>query len=83
MGVTKGVGQRLLMFLSVREQTGMHYLEIILRQVYQSAKVVSFWGFFSSTDPVSVTGAWAWCGGNWSESGMFIWGLALEVEAPG
>ena len=59
----------------MREQTGMHCLEIILGQVYQSGKVVSFWlvffvVFFSSTDPVSVTGlglgggAHGWVGGN-------------------
>ena len=46
---------------------------------------------FFSTDPVNVTGGlglvWglmARLGGTAShESGMFIWGLALEVEAPG
>ena len=44
MRVTK-VGQRFNV-LSVREQTGMHCLEIILGQVYQSGKGISCWDFF-------------------------------------
>ena len=71
----------------------MHCLEIILGQGYQSGKVVVsfcflFCFFFISTDLVSVMGGLVWglmasLGGTAShESGMFIWGLALEVEAP-
>ena len=91
------VGQWLLVFEHA-QTTGMHCSEILLDlDAYNIGKFVFFYFIFFiylffPTDPVSVTVAWAWCGGSWlgcrelqamRALGMFVWGLALEVEAPG
>jgi hypothetical protein len=43
---------------------------------------IYYYYYFFPTDPVSVTVA-GLQGTASHESGMFVWGLALEVEAPG
>jgi hypothetical protein len=70
------VGQRLLVFEHA-QTTSTHCLEIPLDlgAYYRKVQVFCFCFFliffylfiylFFSTDPVSVTGAWAWCGGSW------------------
>jgi hypothetical protein len=64
------VGQRLLLFEHA-QTTGTHCSEILLDlgAYYRKVRIFYifffFFLFFSSTDPVSVTGAWAWCGGSW------------------
>jgi hypothetical protein len=76
------------------QTTGTHCSEILLDlgAYYRKVRIFIFFIYFFSTDPVSVTGAWAWCGGSWlgcrELQAMRVvclsgGGLALEVEAPG
>ena len=62
------VGQRLLVFEHA-QTTGTHCSEILLDLVaYRKVRIFYFFLnfiIFFPTDPVSVTGAWAWCGGSW------------------
>ena len=60
------VGQRLLVFEHA-QTTGTHCSEILLDlgAYYRKVRIFYFFIIFFSTDPVSVTGAWAWCGGSW------------------
>jgi hypothetical protein len=62
------VGQRLLVFEHA-QTTGTHcsaWVLIIGKFVFFLLFLfVIIILFFFPTDPVSVTGAWAWCGGSW------------------
>ena len=64
------VGQRLLVFEHA-QTTGTHCSEILLDlgAYYRKVRFFLFFLFIYlvifSTDPVSVTGAWAWCGSSW------------------
>ena len=59
------VGQRLLVFEHA-QTTGTHCSEILLDlgAYYRKVRFFLYFLFFFH-DPVSVTGAWAWCGSSW------------------